>query len=244
MEFTLRLAPVYTFREFLNVRLNDPAAKLGKKILDCGAGGGYPPLSLFYEHGYETFGIDISEREIKRADAFCKENGMLLNIRQGDMRSIPFEDEAFSAVYEFYSMCHLTKKDTGVAIQEMTRVLKPGGYCFLGFMSADIWPVPGIEKKSGSGEFWSHEAGDEEVVHSAYADDEPDSYFTGLEIIQKEKRMQWLLRFKELSREDWAAKWENEKYKHYSRETWMATYDERVKRNNYSHLYYILQKPS
>lgn len=36
---------------------------------------------------------------------------------------MPFEAETFDYVYEHYSMCHLSKKDTALAIDEMYRVL-------------------------------------------------------------------------------------------------------------------------
>jgi hypothetical protein len=40
--------PLYEFLRQCN------ASPLAKKILDCGAGGARPPLSLFHHHGYET----------------------------------------------------------------------------------------------------------------------------------------------------------------------------------------------
>ncbi|MHA1290912.1 MAG: hypothetical protein ACTSPB_26300, partial [Candidatus Thorarchaeota archaeon] len=40
---------------------------LEKKILDCGAGGRFPPLAIFHQHGFETHGIDLSDDQIERA---------------------------------------------------------------------------------------------------------------------------------------------------------------------------------
>ena len=51
-----------------------------KKILDCGAGGNMPPLGLFYSEGYETYGIELSEKQIELSKAFEKEHNMNLNI--------------------------------------------------------------------------------------------------------------------------------------------------------------------
>jgi hypothetical protein len=43
-----------------------------RKVIDCGAGGRQPPLYLFYQYGYRTYGIDSSEHAIKNAEEFCK----------------------------------------------------------------------------------------------------------------------------------------------------------------------------
>ena len=63
-----------------------------------------------------------------------------MHLREGDMRQLSFEEGAFDYVYEHYSMCHLSKQDTSLAVSEMYRVLKQGGLCFLGVISADTWP--------------------------------------------------------------------------------------------------------
>ena len=94
---------------------------LQKTILDCGVGGKQPPLSLFEEYGFDAWGIDISEQQIERALAFSQQFDLRLDIQQGDMRCIPFEDERFDFIYEFYSICHLSKANTGLAIMEMKR---------------------------------------------------------------------------------------------------------------------------
>jgi SAM-dependent methyltransferase len=66
--------------------------------LDCGAGGEAPPLSLFYQAGYKTFGVDISEERIALADEFARAHDMTLNIRPGSITWLPFEDESMSFI--------------------------------------------------------------------------------------------------------------------------------------------------
>ncbi len=67
--------PLYTFlRMILQARAKLPQPS-GSKILDCGAGGETPPLGLFHESGFETWGIDISPEQLQRGTenliAFC-----------------------------------------------------------------------------------------------------------------------------------------------------------------------------
>ncbi|MBY8992808.1 MAG: class I SAM-dependent methyltransferase [Candidatus Lokiarchaeota archaeon] len=157
----------------------------GNRILDCGAGGCDPKLAFFLENGFEAYGIDISDEQIKDSEEFSAKNNINLNIIKGDMRKIPFDSGFFDYVYSYNSIFHLSKKDSRVAINEMHRVLKKGGLCYLNFLSVDDkWSKEGEEINPG--EIITKED-DEEYLHSYYEDDEPDSYFDEFEIIYKEK---------------------------------------------------------
>ncbi|GAH09974.1 unnamed protein product, partial [marine sediment metagenome] len=79
----------------------------------------YPKLAFFYENGFETYGIDISEDQIKEAEDFCKKYDIKLNIIKGDMRNIPFESRFFGYIYSYLSMVHLSKNETAQAINEI-----------------------------------------------------------------------------------------------------------------------------
>ena len=50
-------SPVMMFRGFADNQVDNPELGLEKTVLDCGAGGRYPPLALFHQHGYDAFGI-------------------------------------------------------------------------------------------------------------------------------------------------------------------------------------------
>jgi ubiquinone/menaquinone biosynthesis C-methylase UbiE len=213
----------------------------GKRVLDCGAGGRYPPLALFHERGYETFGIDISDEQIEHANTFCNQHRMDLTIIKGDMRHIPFKNETFNIIYECDSMCHLTKSDTCWTIQEMWRVLKKGGYCSLGFMTRNRWPLDGEERNPG--EFWSYYEG-EEYVHSHFTDDEPDTYLKEFEIMWKGIHTE-LYRdsIAEMSLEEWMD-WYDDTWTQYSRNEWKKTYRNRIASYRYSMMQYIAKKPT
>jgi ubiquinone/menaquinone biosynthesis C-methylase UbiE len=170
--------------------------ELEKKILDCGAGGPRPPLALFRSRGFETHGIDISEAAINASDKFANEHGFSLNIVKGDMREIPFDDSSFSFVFSQNSICHLTKKDTVTAIKEMSRVLKPGGYVLVDFMSTDssYCGSPSLGEEVGPGEYQYVDDDGDEILHCFHSDNEPDRYFAGMKIIRKVKTISENLR--------------------------------------------------
>jgi ubiquinone/menaquinone biosynthesis C-methylase UbiE len=157
---------------------------LTKDVLDCGAGGSCPPLSLFHQHGYRTCGIEIAERPLEEAQRFCAESRMQLDIIRGDMRSIPFPRESFSFVYSYNAIFFMTKPDIGISMREMARVLRPHGLCYVNFLSVDdaeTWE-PFCETASArrllSSEGFAH-----------FEDNEADVYFGDFEVVRKEKRL-------------------------------------------------------
>jgi ubiquinone/menaquinone biosynthesis C-methylase UbiE len=172
---------LYTFLRFIQ---SNPAKK---KILDCGAGGPDPKLAFFYENGFESYGIDISDDQLKETEDFCEKENIKLNIVKGDMRDIPFESDFFGYVFSYLSMVHLSKKDVGVAINEMFRVLMKGGLCYLNFLSKDDSHFE-KRKETNPGEIVDKH-GDEEFLHSYFEDTEPDAFFKNFEILYKEKRI-------------------------------------------------------
>ncbi len=173
---------IYTFLKLI------ASSPLEKKVLDCGAGGRRPPLALFRQKGYQTYGIDISKATIDAANAFAEQNQLELNIQFGDMRKLPFEDESFSFVYTQNSICHLSKKDSRIAIDEMKRVLKRGGYCLVDFMSIDCSFCNEEEMGQLVGDYEYHTSdGDEDYLHSFYHDSEPNDYFSNMTIIRTDK---------------------------------------------------------
>jgi ubiquinone/menaquinone biosynthesis C-methylase UbiE len=169
--------PLYEFLRQCN------ASPLGKEVLDCGAGGDYPPLSLFYEYGYRTYGIEIAEEALAKAQKFCTENEMQLSIFRGDMRRIPFVSESFGAVYSLYAIFFMTKPDIAISMREIERVLKPGGLCYVNFVSVDdpddrpFCETAPARRLLKSERFAKHE------------DCEADGYFEHFEIVRKEKRI-------------------------------------------------------
>jgi ubiquinone/menaquinone biosynthesis C-methylase UbiE len=236
--------PVYAFLSWIEERSTRGEAPLGKKILDCGAGGPVPPLVLFHQHGYETCGIDISDAELADAQEFCDRNQINLNIRKGDMRTLPFEDGTFDYIYEHYSMCHLSKVDTVKAINEMHRVLKAGGLAFLGVISTDTWPksIFGVERDV-PGEYWNTRPDGDDNFHAMFSDQEADQLVGSWEIISKEKRCTYLpTSAQKTSLSEWM-EIDDEVRARFSEDSWKEQYSLRAHMFQYAHLYYFLKKP-
>jgi ubiquinone/menaquinone biosynthesis C-methylase UbiE len=234
--------PVYGFLSFINARHLQKEISRRRKILDCGAGGPVPPLALFHQHGFEAWGIDAADDQLNMARQFCEQQGIELHLRAGDMRRIPFEDETFDYVYEHYSMCHLSKGDTALAVSEMYRVLKPQGLCLLGVISMDSWPKSLFGQERKPGEYWGEEGGDELTLHSMFSDEEADELVSAWEIVSKEKQVRYLREAaKEMSLEGWTELLKEVEGR-YSQEAWRARYAGRANMFRYAHLYFLLRK--
>jgi ubiquinone/menaquinone biosynthesis C-methylase UbiE len=240
----MNATPVYRFLSLIHTLQAQGEAPEGRRILDCGAGGPLPPLALFDQHGFDCWGIDLSEEQLRKAEEFCQEQGVDLDLRQGDMCSLPFDDESFDYVYEHYSMCHLSKPDTARAIGEMHRVLRKGGLCFLGLISRDSWPIALYGEEREPGEFWMIEHGDELTRHSLFSDEEAAQLVANWEIELHEKYVRHMRAMaEEKTPEEWMDLLD-EAPDGTTSEAWGERYEKRMQAFRYVHTYYFLRKPT
>jgi SAM-dependent methyltransferase len=70
-----------------------------------------------------------------------------IDVQTADMRKLPFPDSSYDAAVSTYAIDHLRRDDIPVALNEVARVLKPGGEFLLGIVNQDFWvrfsmPIP------------------------------------------------------------------------------------------------------
>jgi SAM-dependent methyltransferase len=177
LNYIVRSTPIHEFLTLCE------AAPLERTVLDCGAGGKYPPLTLFQDRGYATYGIEISPTQLRKADSFGRHNAVELSLCQADMRQIPFKDGAFSFVFAYESFFFLTRRHIGLAMREIERVLKPQGLCLITFRSVDD-----TERRSfPPGHPVRTMLGSKALTY--FEDDEPAKYFRRFTILRKQKRI-------------------------------------------------------
>lgn len=172
--------PLYRFLAYCN------DSNMDKIILDCGAGGDQPPLGLFAQAGYQTYGLELNEEQLEKARKYEIQKGQELNISLGNMCNMEFDDDSFSFVYSYNSVFHMKKIYVDQTIQEMKRVLKPQGLLFVNFLSTSDHRC-GIGPQVGDHEY--EQMDDFPVIHSYYEKEEPDHYFDDMEILYKEDRV-------------------------------------------------------
>ncbi len=106
---------------FFDVLDRAMAGKKGLKVLEigCGAGGMLGPLQRYGE----VHGMDIDVEYLR----YCKERGFP-NVLAGSGHDLPFRSESYDLVALFDCLEHIP--DEGRALQEIRRILKPGGKVF------------------------------------------------------------------------------------------------------------------
>ena len=226
-------AIVYQFLSIIGHSLAEGETLAGRSILDCGAGGPVPPVTIFAEQGMMAHGIEIDERQLEFSKQFATENGMELNLRQGDMRSLPYGNDVFDYVYEHYSVCHLTAADTLKTLTEFKRALKPGGMALFGVISKDSWPQSVFgQRVDGTS-----------VHHGLFSDEEANKLVEDWEIVLREKVVRILPKEAEaLSESDWMAL-HPEAPRTCSKDEWKRQYIQRTNYFTYVHSFYYMRKP-
>ena len=89
--------------------------------LGCGSGEDAPALASM---GLRCVGLDISAGLIELTRRFEPLAGRAV---LGDLRTLPFADASFDAVWADGSVHHVTKQEIRGVAAEVARVLKPGG---------------------------------------------------------------------------------------------------------------------
>jgi ubiquinone/menaquinone biosynthesis C-methylase UbiE len=112
------------------------AARLdtGDRVLEVAPGPGYLAIELA-RLGLSVSAIDISRSFVRIGAENAARAGVTVDFRQGDAAALPFDDATFDA-----AVCRAAFKnfaDPQGAINEMRRVLRPGGQALLLDMRRD-----------------------------------------------------------------------------------------------------------
>ena len=96
-------------------------------VLDCGVGTGAlsSALARVLPTPFKLDAIDLSPRMLERARSNLRDTDLEVTLRHGDVRELPYGDGVFDLVMTAHVLEHLV--DPSVALNEMVRVLKPGG---------------------------------------------------------------------------------------------------------------------
>lgn len=112
----------------------------GKRVLEIGVGLG-ADHQQFAEAGANLFGVDLTKRAIFNTSTRFREMGLKTKLSNADAENQPFKSDSFDCVYS-WGVLHVTP-DTPKAIDEVHRILKPGGtakimiyhtYSMIGYM--------------------------------------------------------------------------------------------------------------
>jgi ubiquinone/menaquinone biosynthesis C-methylase UbiE len=110
---------------------------LGQHILEMGCGTGSFALALAHR-GAQMAGCDCSGPMLARAKDKVSGQGLHLPLTRGRSSHLPFRDESFDEVICILALDFMEDKKT--AFQEMTRLLRPGGFLVVGMLNRfSLW---------------------------------------------------------------------------------------------------------
>lgn len=113
-----------------------PAA--GETILDAGCGPGVHSIRAALL-GHRVQAIDLSHRVIDEARQRAARAGVgeSIRFRQADLTALPFADASFSAIFSWGVLTHVPAM--GAALDELVRVLRPGGRLAIQTTNCQSW---------------------------------------------------------------------------------------------------------
>jgi len=104
----------------------------GPRVLDAGCGPG-ADAAVFEKRGLDVTGLDLTPSFLRAARDYVPEG----SFARGDMRLLPFDDEAFDGVWCCAALLHVSRADAPATLREFRRVLDAGGVLFCSLKRGD-----------------------------------------------------------------------------------------------------------
>ena len=103
-----------------------------KEILDAGCGYGRIAVPLA-QAGYKIVGIDVSPLMLAEAKRRADRAAISIDLQLGDLCRLPYDDDSFDVVLCMWLTFNelLNQNDQLAALAEMSRVVRPEGWCLI-----------------------------------------------------------------------------------------------------------------
>ena len=104
--------------------------------IGCGTGRAFIPLA---EAGYRVIGIDPTPKCIEQSLRRARQSGIMAYPVQASAARLPLRAASAALVFAFGTLFHLSPTELTQALQEIQRVLCPGGEAILHFLDIEDW---------------------------------------------------------------------------------------------------------
>jgi ubiquinone/menaquinone biosynthesis C-methylase UbiE len=132
------------------------ALPLDASVLEVAPGPGYLAIELARLGPRRIAGLDVSRSFVRIATENARRAGVSIDFRWGDAANMPFADQSFDFV-----TCHAAFKnfsDPVGALDEIHRVLRPGGTASINDLRRDASPAEIDAEVAGMGLSWPNRA--------------------------------------------------------------------------------------
>ena len=100
------------------------------KLLNIGCAHG--PDFLPFKQSFDLYGVDFSTEMLRFARKYAQKFNLVLNLSMADVGYLPYGDETFDWAISVATYHHIrSKENRQTALNELRRVLKPGGEAFI-----------------------------------------------------------------------------------------------------------------
>jgi SAM-dependent methyltransferase len=159
-----------------------------QKVLDLGSGTGRH-LVYLAEHGFETFGVEISYSGLQQTRNWLQSSALNGDLILADMRTpFPFGNNSFDALISTQVIHHAYLQTVQGTAREIGRIIRPGGAILI---SVPVWhPLKeheGMKKPSREVEPRTYIplAGSEKgLPHHLFHEDELPELFTDFDVLE------------------------------------------------------------
>jgi ubiquinone/menaquinone biosynthesis C-methylase UbiE len=101
----------------------------GDSVLEIAPGAGYLSIELSKLGKYKITGMDISKDLVEICKRNAREAGVQIDFQQGNVSNMPFQSNVFNLIICVLAFKNF--KEPLKALEEMHRVLKPGGIALI-----------------------------------------------------------------------------------------------------------------
>lgn len=119
---------IWPFTEVISLllKLSHETGVFDNTVLEigCGVGNNIIPVAKL---GFETYGIDISNYAILEAKKRSQQENVKIKLVSGNIEKLPYESNFFNFVIDRSVLTCTTPKVITRSLDEILRVLKPGG---------------------------------------------------------------------------------------------------------------------
>ena len=109
-----------------------------KDFLDLGCGLGRHTI-LFAKNGFNVKAFDLSEDAVKETKKWAESLNLKVECKIGDMLNLPYEDNSIDCILCRNVISHTDTKGMERIVEELNRVLRKDGECYLTLGSKKTW---------------------------------------------------------------------------------------------------------
>ncbi len=153
-----------------------------RRLLDLGCGAGRH-LAFLQTQGFAVDGMDAAPNGLEACAAAMVEAGLAARLVRADMTRLPFVDASFDAGIATNVLNHNPRGLLQMAVDDVYRVLKPGGQFYLTVLNTWDWRYgSGDEVEPDS--FVLAEGPETGILHHFFSEDDLRAWLTAFDIIQ------------------------------------------------------------